>query len=433
MVGQLGCRVFVSGHGEYASRLAGNLSKSRQFTAVREEFPGESANSTAPNITHVFCICGDHLREVLSPLCAYFEKNTKAPVVVCCPESTPAAVRAAVAAGAQVWLTELSTPLAAATAVIYQGVLLSADQQLAGIPDFILQAEDGYTIREVKLALGLENHPEIQAQLGLYAQLLAETTGAPVKGTEVLFGNGQLAPVAASEITRLVERLRSIRSLPKAPDEAVGWSKCNPCGLFDHCWRNAIAAHDPGVVPGIEQGLRNALLAESISRYDDLLSWGEAQLAQFRFQQKTRERRVGAATAQKILRQVQVLANGKLEMLAKPQLPGSGPYVFFDIEANPFEADLEPMVYLWGVLFDPANGAPPRYWGSIAAAGPEGDARAWQDFLGHAAAIIEQYGKIPFIHYTNYERTWVKNYIGPCLRFLVLPEEISPSRSFNKP
>jgi len=117
MVGQLGCRVLVSGHGEYASRLAGNLSKSRQFTVVHEEFPREPANSTAPNITQLICICGDHLREVLSPLYAYSEKNTKTPVVVCCPESTPAAVRAAVAAGAQVWLTELSTPLAATTAV----------------------------------------------------------------------------------------------------------------------------------------------------------------------------------------------------------------------------------------------------------------------------------------------------------------------------
>jgi len=312
-----------------------------------------------------------------------------------------------VAAGAQA----TAILIAQRTPVIYQGVLLSPDRALAGIPDFLIREGNGYVIRDAKLAVNLERHPEIPAQLGLYSRLLRQVCGSPPVRCEVLLGNGELVLMGPEDVANLISRVSAIKGAADMPDEAVGWSKCNPCAFFDYCWSSAVEAHDPAVVAGIERGLREALMRAGIKRYDDLLSIGVDRLAEMRFQQKTRERRVGEKIAERALRQVRVLMSGKLQMVSVPQLPTPGPIVCFDVESNPFEADLEPVVYLWGILVDQADGSHPTYSGVLASPGSEGDKVAWEEFLSKVAVILGELADVPFVHYAAYEKTWLANYV----------------------
>jgi len=295
--------------------------------------------------------------------------------------------------------------------VIYQGVLVSPGRDLAGIPDFLIREGDTYVIREAKLALNLDRHPEIPAQIGLYSQLFEATTGSPPLRAEVLMGDGRLAPVEIAEVGHLVDRLVAIISAASEPDEAVGWSKCNTCAFFGYCWPAAVGAHDPAVVPGIEQGLRDALVAMGIARYDDLLGLAVDRLAGLRFRQKTRERQVGEKTAEKVLRQARVLASGNVEISSALEMPPAGPVVYFDIESNPSDMDMETRVYLWGLLLDRGDGSSPQYWGTIAPAHVNGDAAAWHAFLAKCSDLFAELGDVPFVHYSHYEKTWLSQYV----------------------
>jgi uncharacterized protein len=295
--------------------------------------------------------------------------------------------------------------------VIYQGVLLSPDCALAGIPDFLIQEGDTYLIREVKLALNLDRHPEIHAQIGLYSRLLEATTNLRPARAEVLMGDGALTPVEITRVDDLVGRLATIMSATSEPDEAVGWSKCNTCGFFDYCWTTAVSAHDPAVVPEITQSLRHTLRAQGIARYDDLVGMSVQALAGLRIPWGEKERRVGDKTAEKVLRQIRVLMSGKMEILSAPEMPPAGPVVYFDIESNPWDIGMETRVYLWGLLLDRGDGSLPQYWGAIAPAGPDGDAAAWHAFLTKSADLIGEFGDLPFIHYGHYEKTWVNQYV----------------------
>ena len=280
----------------------------------------------------------------------------------------------------------------------------------AGVPDFLIRERGRYVVRDAKLALNLDRHPEIPAQMALYARLFKESTRSTVVRAEVVLGNGELAPVDIADVDDLTAHLARIKSARKEPDEAVGWTKCNSCSFSDHCWEAAVLAHDPGVVPGIEQGLRNALVGMGIMRYDDLLGLGAGELAEIAYQQRTRRRQVGQPTAERVLTQVRVLLSRKMEIISPPERLPDGPVVYFDIESNPVEMDLDPIVYLWGLLIDRGEGSRPEYWGEVSGAGPEADASAWKTFLKKCRELTKEFGRVPFVHYSHYEKTWVTEY-----------------------
>jgi len=295
--------------------------------------------------------------------------------------------------------------------VIYQGILMSRDHSLAGIPDFLIREGDAYIVREVKLALNLDRHPEIPAQLGLYSQLLKDMTNSQPVRAEVFTGNATLVEMEVMAVADLVNRLASIKSDTGEPDEAVGWSKCNTCGFFDYCWTTAVAAHDPAVVPEITQSLRHTLKAQGIVQYENLMDMPLSALAELRIPWGGKERRVGEKTAEKVLCQVRVLEAGKMEVLSAPEMPPAGPVVYFDIESNPWDIGMETRVYLWGLLLDRGDSFLPQYWGAIALAGPDGDAAAWHAFLMKSNELIEEFGNLPFVHYSHYEKTWMNQYV----------------------
>jgi uncharacterized protein len=295
--------------------------------------------------------------------------------------------------------------------VIYQGVLVSPNGDLAGIPDFLIREGAGYAVRDAKLAVNLDQHPEIPAQLGLYAHLLESATGQAPARLEVVLGNGEIIAVDALPIVSEVRALSDIKSSPEQPDDAVGWSKCSSCCFSDHCWTAAVGAHDPAVVPGVSQALRHLLLERGLARYDDLARLSASELADLRLPWGAGERRLGEKAAARVLRQVRVLMSGNLEVVVPPEMPPPGPVVYFDIESNPWDIGMETRVYLWGMLLDRGDGAPPQYWGAVAAGGSEGDEAAWQAFLTHSQGLLNEYADLPFVHYSHYEKTWVSHYV----------------------
>lgn len=295
--------------------------------------------------------------------------------------------------------------------VIYQGVLRSTSGDMVGIPDFLIRQGDSYSIREAKLATNLKRHPEIAAQIGLYAKLLENTTGAPPTHADVIMGNGEIARVIIPPVTPLLEKLDAIKTADEEPDEAVGWSKCKTCGFLDYCWTNAAAAHDPGVVPEISQSLRNALRAQGIRSYDPLLAMPLQDLANMQIQKGNKTRRLGEKTARKVIRQVRVLATGQIEIIRRPEPLPQGATAYFDIESNPWDEGMETRIYLWGLLLKREDGSTDEYWGTLAPPGDEGDSRAWRAFLEKSAALIKESDELSFVHYGTYEKTWISQYI----------------------
>ncbi len=309
----------------------------------------------------------------------------------------------------QAGMQATSALVATGAPVIYQGVLMSADGGLVGRPDFLIREGNAYVIRDTKLAVNLDHHPEISAQISLYAKL-AHAADIVVARGEVVLGDGSLQTIELADPGKLVDEIAAMKDHGSEPDEAVGWSKCDTCGFFSHCWTQAVDDHDPAVVPDISQSMRHLLRDMGILRYEGLLAMPAAQLAEVKMPWGDGERRIGKI-AEKVIRQVQVLMSGHLQVVVQPEPPPPGPVVYFDVESNPWDVGMETMVYLWGLLLDRNDGSEPEYWGEIAETGPDGDRATWLAFLQKSRDLIEELGGLPFMHYSHYEKDQMKAYL----------------------
>ncbi len=294
-------------------------------------------------------------------------------------------------------------------AAIYQGVVRSEKLGIVGIPDFLIRVGDNYTIRDAKLAVKLNAHPEIALQVSLYADAFTDMIGDPPVGLEVALGDGTVSDVEHVPTTEVIHEILSLQDRQDEPDEAVGWSKCEPCPFGKYCWEKAEESRDVATVYGVDQSLSNVLHDMGVATFDDLVSLAPGSLAEIRRPHGDRMVRVGKR-APAILRQARVLIADEYERFAQPELPGDGPVVYFDIESDPHD-EVGNKVYLWGVLTDRGDGSEPTYWGEVAGAGKDEDERAWFSFLDHAGDLMDEQGDLPFVHYSPYERTWVAKYI----------------------
>ncbi len=110
-------KVAIAGCRGYVSRFAGHLSEDGRFTVAQVDLSAEPEGSRALDTAACVCICAEHPREVLLLLETPALKNRRKAKVIYCPESNSAAVKAAAAQGAQMWLTDLSGPRAVGTMV----------------------------------------------------------------------------------------------------------------------------------------------------------------------------------------------------------------------------------------------------------------------------------------------------------------------------
>lgn len=286
--------------------------------------------------------------------------------------------------------------------------------EVAGDPDFLIFADGGYRLRDVKLARRISEgeHPEIFAQLNLYAWLFERSFGAPPLRLEVLSGSGEIEVLPYAGERRVLgwlSELVAIKSATREPDCPVGWGKCSGCAYQKRCWERAEARRDVALVAGLDEGLTRALCAEGVRSVDDFLARFDAEsLARFSRPRGTRKAKVGKVAA-RLLRQARAQATNRAQWIRAPAIPEAASYVMFDLEGIPPLLDESGNIYLWGTQVFGA--VPGDYQAALAGFGPGGDRQGWETFLDHAAAIFEAHGEIPFVHWADYEKRQLVDYV----------------------
>jgi predicted RecB family nuclease len=140
--------------------------------------------------------------------------------------------------------------IASKVPVLYQAAFLVTEKlggtevEIVGVPDFLILDDNGYLIRDSKMARRIdeENHPEILLQVQLYGWLFEKSSGVAPNGLQVHAGTGEIVSIpydgGKSALAEL-ERLLVLKQLNAEPYEPVGWSKCLGCGFTDRCWSQA--------------------------------------------------------------------------------------------------------------------------------------------------------------------------------------------------
>jgi predicted RecB family nuclease len=206
---------------------------------------------------------------------------------------------------------ETKKAVARGEAVIYQPEMKVSHPDhgdVVGRPDFFIQENAGYVIRDCKLSrrFNEDDHPEIFRQLELYGWLYEQTFGSPPVRLEAHMGDGQtqIVPHQSARALEVMGMIRKIKQLSEEPFEAIGWSKCLDCGYNEFCWTRAKEKHAVAMLPGVDQGLARVLHGQQINSYDDLLSkYDEGTLAEVDTEVGGKLRKVRNA-AQKILHHV---------------------------------------------------------------------------------------------------------------------------------
>jgi len=304
--------------------------------------------------------------------------------------------------------------------VIYQGVLKimavlsTVECEVVGNPDFLINAGDGYLIRDSKISrrINENDHPEILRQLELYGWLYEQTFDKPPIRLEVHSGTGNIVPVpydGGAAVRSLLGQILQLKLAESEFYEPVGWSKCESCTFFNRCWPIAEKRRDIALVGGIDQALAEVLWQKGIRSIEDLLAnVDEPQLAALKRPWGNRLQRVGAR-APEILRRARALLEGREFVLQSPQIPDHKNYVMFDLEGLPPQLDELEKIYLWGLQVYGENSG--TYQAATAGFGDEGDRQGWEHFLAISRSIFEHLGDLPFVHWSHYERTKLETYI----------------------
>jgi predicted RecB family nuclease len=287
--------------------------------------------------------------------------------------------------------------------------------EIVGYPDFLIWEEDGYIIRDSKMArrVNEDNHPEIIRQVGLYAFLFEMACGKEPKAIQVHCGTKAIVDVpydgGVSALTEL-RRIAGLRETKGEIYEPVGWSKCGGCGFKEKCWEAAEQSHDVALVPDVDQTLAIALHGIGVTSISQLLqSFDTHLLSEFKRPVGKRVQKVGKK-AERILRFAASMESKQELVLAVPAIPPFSNYVMFDLEGMPPYLDEADKVYLWGMrVFGVTAG---KYMPAVAGFGPDGDKEGWFEFLQNADNIFQAYGDaIPFVHWASYEKTHISQYV----------------------
>ncbi|MGH9366472.1 MAG: TM0106 family RecB-like putative nuclease [Thermoanaerobaculia bacterium] len=309
--------------------------------------------------------------------------------------------------------------------VIYQARFRAAvsldgePHDLVGEPDFLIRApgRDGYLIRDSKLArhIGDGHHPEIVLQLQLYGWLYERAVGAPSAGLEVHCGTGDLVPVPYDGGEAALGFLRDLRRMRLTPEDAyepVGWSKCGDCGYRDLCWKQAEAARDVALLPGVDQGWARKLREHGVPDIPALrAAFDRPDLRDLFYDRATKKKpeRIKPA-ALTIRRSLEAHESKAAVPIAPVELPDPSNCVMLDLEDLPPHLDDLEKIYLWGIKDFRCD--LPRYLHADAGFGQDGDRCGWEDFLRIAADLLDASPDLRFVHYGNYERTKINLYVG---------------------
>jgi predicted RecB family nuclease len=288
------------------------------------------------------------------------------------------------------------------------------DVEIVGVPDFLLVEGDAYTIRDCKLSRRINeaDHPEITAQVELYGWLYERATGSRPARLQVVSGPGETVELPYGGGGAAIGTLALIHGIYTSglnQYEPVGRSKCGSCAYNANCWKAAVGAQDPAVLPDVQQGIARLFREMGIRDFAELPNRFTAEsLSELRFERENGPRKVGVV-ATSILRHAEAFTTGKVLVIGPARVPKSDNYVMFDLEGMPPYLDAPLKIYLWGMQVFGA--APGPCLQPTADFGPDGDRKAWEEFLVNAEAVFAQHGDIPFVHWATYEKTNVTKYI----------------------
>ncbi len=301
--------------------------------------------------------------------------------------------------------------------VIYQGVLKEKilldgrEVELTGMPDFMIRDGDSYIIRECKIAIRLKEHKEITLQLCIYGFLFRKVTGRAPSRLEAYLGDRTTGdiPYDNQKAVNILKLIKSIKVLDKEPYSPVGWSKCKNCAFRKVCWDRAIKDNNVATLSSVAQNIAIELKDRGVETIEQLLAkYDENSLHDMKLLNMKKPRKIGKA-AGRIIKEALARKENRNIVLKKPQLPDSENFVVFDLEGIPPNVDLQQSIYLWGMKV--YGKKPGKFIPAIAPIEEDGDRKGWESFLKHVSGIFSEYGDIPFLHWHNYEKTSVKNYI----------------------
>jgi predicted RecB family nuclease len=223
-------------------------------------------------------------------------------------------------------------------------------------------------------------------------------------------GQSQTVPYQPAKALEALGAIQRIKQLSEEPFEAIGWSKCLDCGYNNYCWDRAKQSHSVAMLPSVDQALARAFHKQNVRSYDELLArYDEGTLAEVEKEVSGKLRKVGSAAAN-ILNQAKAFQTGEIICLQPPVVQTAANLAMFDVEGIPPHLDYSEKTYLWGLK---VFGAKPRaYSPAVATADADGDRQGWEKFLDESAAIFADYGAIPFVHWSPYEKTQVNKYVS---------------------
>jgi len=288
-------------------------------------------------------------------------------------------------------------------APLYQPALLSRDGRRAGVPDFLYHDRGGVVIREAKLAVHLETHPEIALQMTHYARLLEDWAGIPPARLEITNGRGdvlEVPPLGAGAYEERLERAAALLGEGPEPDLLLAHSTCVECPFYDHCWRRAAAERRVEILSGVWTNHVPVLRGMGIRTVEDLAAREPHSMA------IPGLGRLGVA----MVHEARAHRDRAPVWLAPPRLPLERARVWFDLEGDPETQEVEGTIYLWGLAVD-EGAARPRAEAILATPEQGGDRGAWERFVARALEIFRQFPDAVWVHYASYERTWVRKYV----------------------
>ena len=291
--------------------------------------------------------------------------------------------------------------LHAGAAALYQPLFLSPDGRRVGVPDFVYREDGGLVLHDAKLAVRLDNHPEIRLQMTHYARLLAEGAGVNPARLEITNGAGEVATVAGTdeaEYDAALARATALIGDAPEPTRIQSHSVCADCPFYDHCWTEAVAQDRIEVLRDVTRPVAAQLHDLGFHTIRALAAAAPEDL---------RVKGI-ASTAGAILAEARAHRDRRPVWLAPPALP-PWPVVWFDLEGDPEGEELDRAIYLWGLALDDGRDEP-RAEAITADFSDQGGRRAWERFVARAGAILERHPDAHWVHYSPYEKTWLRNY-----------------------
>lgn len=297
--------------------------------------------------------------------------------------------------------TDTQRLMAEKAPVIYQAHLVDESRQIIGKPDFLILHDSGhYQAADAKLSLS-EEKKEIQIQIGVYRELLANALPAIV-----FLGNGQHALIgdeSQSIASKFLTQMRLLLDETSEPAVRYSHSTCRICPYKSHCKPTFEANDELSLLYGVQGRAADALEKAGIHTITQLANTKPDDIPDVPYLK-------GDAIKQRAALQAKSWITGKPYQVSSIALP-QGQWIHFDIEDNPLTDTGEKHVYLWGFLIplDSSDRGQEVFeydWTDHS----DDDEIGWLRFLDRIEHYRTRFPNLILAHYSSHEKTTISLY-----------------------